>query len=211
MTHRVTARSVTAMWLRAPILNGWPLLGMVAGMLAAGAVGLLAASPGPVAGQRLLIRATAASSLVLFSLAFTASALARRLPGSGSHWLRRNRRQIGLSFAVTHAIHAAALIALAATAPALFAELTTPGTFLAGGLGYLVILAMAATSFDRTAARLGRRAWGMLHTAGIWFLWLSFTLFYGRRFLGDPGYWPAMAVLGLALAVRSAGALKKAH
>lgn len=195
------------MRVRASVLNGWPLLGLIAGMLVAGAMAFYIAAPGPVAGQRLVIRATAGSSLVLFCLAFTASALARRLPGGGSHWLRRNRRQIGLAFALSHGIHAVALMALALTAPALFAELTTLATFLAGGLAYLFILAMAATSFDRSAALLGRRAWGALHSIGIWVLWISFALFYGRRFLTDTAYWPAAAMLLIALLIRVAGRL----
>lgn len=73
---------------------------------------------------------------------------------------------------------------------------------LPGGSAYLVIAALAATSFDRTAALIGPLAWRRLHLFGIWYIWLSFMVSFGKRAAFDTTYWP---VMGLPLA---AGALR---
>lgn len=195
--------------MRAGVLNGWPLLGLLSALLAAGALGMLAGGGEAAEGWRRVIRATGRSSLLLFCLAFAASALFRLVPNASTAWLRRNRRQLGLAFAVSHGIHALALAVFALTAPILFAEMTGTGTLVLGGIGYLFILAMAATSFDRSAAAIGPRAWKQLHTVGGWFLWFSFAVIYGRRLALDIDYWPAAAMLGLALAMRLSGAGKR--
>ena len=42
-----------------------------------------------------------------------------------------------------------------------FHEHAMPGTLVSGGIAYAFIVAMAATSFDRTAAWVGPAAWRM--------------------------------------------------
>ena len=44
-----------------------------------------------------------------------------------------------------------------------------------GAIVYLVILAMFATSFDSTTRWLGRRKWKILHTFGLWVIFLAFA------------------------------------
>eukprot|EP01035_Chromulina_nebulosa_P035093 gene35093-47158_t len=141
-----------------------------------------------VEGVRMVVRFTARSSLLLFCLAFAASSLARLWPAAGTHWLRRNRRYIGVSFAISHGIHAAAIIAFAVMAPALFMEATSPASFVFGSIGYAFIIAMTVTSFDRTAAMLGPRAWRILHTSGIYYLWVQFMISFGMRIPDMPNY-----------------------
>ena len=48
--------------------------------------------------------------------------------------------------------------------PAAYAAATIAASYIFGGIGYAFIIAMAATSFDRTAAAIGPRAWRILHT-----------------------------------------------
>ena len=50
--------------------------------------------------------------------------------------------------------------------PAGFADATTLASYVFGGIGYAFIIAMTATSFDRTAAAIGPRAWRILHLVG---------------------------------------------
>src|ERR1700750_469223 len=76
-------------------------------------------------GVRMVIRFTAQSSLLLFCLAFSAAALARLHPNAWTRWQRRNRRYLGLGFAVSHALHAMAIGAFAMTDPAGFAAATS--------------------------------------------------------------------------------------
>jgi DMSO/TMAO reductase YedYZ heme-binding membrane subunit len=184
------------------LLRGWPLAGLLAALLIGGAVAILAVHGGSIEGVRLVVRITARTSLLLFALAFTASAMIRLWPGTFTRWQRANRRQLGVSFAVSHLVHAAALIALASLDRALFMSLTTPVSIASGGLAYIFIIAMAATSFDRTAATIGPRAWRLLHTAGAWYIWISFAVAYGKRVPLSAFYWPFFAIAVALLMVR---------
>lgn len=184
------------------LLRGWPLAGLLATVLVGGALAIVAARGGSVEGVRLVVRITARTSLLLFALALTASAMSRLWPGTLTLWQRANRRQLGVSFAVSHLVHAAALIALASLDRQLFMSLTNPVSLATGGLAYVFIIAMAATSFDRTAAMIGPRAWRLLHSAGAWYVWISFAVAYGKRVPLSSFYWPLFAVVVALLLVR---------
>ena len=186
------------------LLRGWPLAGVLGLILVGGALAIVAAHGGSVDGVRLVIRTTAHTSLLLFALAFTASATVKLWPGTFTRWQRANRRQLGVSFAASHLTHAAALIALASLDRPLFMSLTNPVSLATGGLAYVFIIAMAATSFDRAAAMVGPRAWRLLHTAGAWYIWISFAVAYGKRLPLSTFYWPFFAVVLAMLAIRLA-------
>ena len=183
-------------------LEGWKLtLLLVGGLLIMTAVAL-ALEATPVEASRLVIRWTARCSVALFLAAFTASSLVRLVPIRITHWLSRNRRYLGLAFAASHTIHLMAIILLATQDQVLFWQLTNYGTLVSGGLAYVFIFAMAATSFDRTAAMLGSRLWRLLHGAGAWYIWTSFVVTFGKRFVMDTAYLPAMVLIFLALAIK---------
>lgn len=180
-------------------MTGWRLFGLLTAALCAMSVVLLAMNAWDIEGVRLVIRATARTSLLLFVLAFTAGALVELAPSDLTRWQRRNRRYLGVSFAASHLIHLAAIVALATLDRALFWKLTNLTTIVLAGAAYLFIAAMAVTSFDRTAAWLGPRNWRRLHLIGGWYIWISFAVAVGKRVPLDPFYWP-MAVLVLAAA-----------
>jgi sulfoxide reductase heme-binding subunit YedZ len=175
-------------------MNGWRLSGLLSLLLLAMATAFLVQHP-DVEGLRLVIRATARTSLMLFALAFSASALAQLVASDATRWQRRNRRYLGVSFAASHAIHLAALVALMQTDSALFWTLTNPANVVLAGAAYLFIAAMTATSFDRTAAWLGERRWRLLHLVGGWYIWLSFAVSIGKRLPHGAIYWAMMAVV----------------
>jgi methionine sulfoxide reductase heme-binding subunit len=151
----------------------------------------------------MVIRFTARTSLLFFCLAFSAAALARLWPNAWTRWQRRNRRYLGLSFAASHGLHAVAIGAFAAMDPIGFAAATSLASYVFGGIGYAFITAMAATSFDRTAAAIGPRAWRTVHLAGGYYLWLQFMVSFGKRIPDMPLYGlfliPLLAVLALRL------------
>jgi sulfoxide reductase heme-binding subunit YedZ len=178
-------------------MNGWRLVGTLSLLLGAMSLYLMASHGWDIEGVRLAIRATARTSLVLFALAFTASAMVELLPSSATRWQRRNRRYLGVSFAVSHFIHLGAILALAAMDRALFWKLTNLTTIVLAGTAYLFIAAMAATSFDRAVAWMGAGRWRLLHLIGGWYIWISFAVAVGKRVPFDSFYWP-MAVLVLA-------------
>lgn len=157
----------------------------------------------PVDGMRMVIRLTARTSLILFVLAFTASSLNALWPSPVTGWLRTERRQFGVAFALSHFIHAAALIALWQIDPQVFDALTTPISFIAGGLGYVIIAAMFFTSFERGARWVGPFCRARLHKGVSWFLAVFFVINFGRRAVIMPAmYWPYMALIFTAIAIR---------
>lgn len=183
-------------------LTGWPLLALISTLLLVLTGWTALSGADPVEGTRAAVRLTARTSLVLFSLAFVASALARRVPGPATGWLLQNRRMVGLSFVVSHLLHATMLVRLWLLDPALFDQLTTPASFIGGGSCYAVILAVGVTSFLPVRRRMTARAWTRLHGWGVWIIWLFFLINFGRRAVMNQMYWPAMLILLLALALR---------
>ena len=181
-------------------MNGWRLTSVLSLLLSAMALYLLSVHGWDAEGIRLVIRATARTSLLLFVLAFTASAMVELLPSEATRWQRRNRRYLGVSFAVSHLIHLIAILSLASIDQALFWKLTNINTIVLAGTAYLFIAAMAATSFDGAAAWLGPRKWRLLHLVGGWYIWISFAVAVGKRVPLDRFYWP-MAALVLAAGV----------
>lgn len=183
-------------------LEGWRLLAALTLSLIALSLWIAAMRQFEVEGVRMVIRFTARSSLLLFCLAFSAAALARLWPNAWTRWQRRNRRYLGLSFAASHAIHAVAIIAFANMDPASFAEATSPASYIFGGIGYAFIIAMSATSFDRTAALIGPRAWRMLHLVGGYYLWVQFMASFGKRVPTMPLYAAFLIPLLVVMALR---------
>lgn len=146
-----------------------------------------------------VVRATARSSLVLFLGAFLASSLVRRWPGPLTRWLIVNRRGVGLSFAVSHLFHGLALVSLAVWYPSFTARVGM-ATRVVGGLGFLAVAVLAATSNDWSVRTLGPRRWQQLHRVAVHYVWLVFFLTYlgSHRVLAGV----LLAALGLRLARR---------
>ena len=157
-------------------------------------------------GLRAVIRLTARTSLALFLSAFTAAAACRLRGGPWARWLLVNRRYLGLSFAVSHFLHLLAIVALATRLPDRFSGGTSASTMVVGGIGYVFVALMAATSNDASVSWLGTRRWKALHTVGAYWLWLVFLLTYALSIPRAPGYVvPVMLLLvawGLRLAAR---------
>ncbi|WP_426419824.1 hypothetical protein [Bradyrhizobium genosp. A] len=188
--------------------EGWRLLAVLTLSLIILSLWIASMRQFEVEGVRMVIRFTARSSLLLFCLAFGAAALARLWPNAWTRWQRRNRRYLGLSFAASHAIHAVAIIVFAKMDPAGFAEATSPASYIFGGIGYAVIIAMSATSFDRAAALIGPRAWRALHLVGGYYLWFQFMVSFGMRVPMMPLYAafliPLLAVMMLRMIAMAA-------
>ncbi|KJC46070.1 hypothetical protein UB31_20815 [Bradyrhizobium sp. LTSP849] len=188
--------------------EGWRLLAALTLSLIALSLWIASMRQFEVEGVRMVIRFTARSSLLLFCLAFSAAALARLWPNAWTRWQRRNRRYLGLSFATSHAIHAVAIVAFAKMDSAGFAEATSAASYIFGGIGYAVIIAMSATSFDRAAALLGPRAWRALHLLGGYYLWFQFMVSFGKRVPAMPLYAvflvPLLAVMALRMIAMAA-------
>src|SRR5579864_7923587 len=172
--------------------EGWRLFGLLTLILAGLCLWIAGMRDFEAEGVRMVVRFTARTSLLFFCLAFSAAAACRLWPNAWTRWQRRNRRQLGVTFAASHALHALAIVGFAEMDPAGFAAATNLASYIFGSLGYAIIIAMTATSFDRTAAAIGPRAWRILHLAGGYYLWVQFVISFGKRI-------PAMPLYGLFL------------
>ncbi len=183
--------------------EGWRLFAVLTLTLIALCIGIAGMRQFEVDGIRMVIRFTARTSLLFFCLAFSAAALARLYPNAWTRWQRRNRRALGVTFAASHGLHAIAIGAFAAMDPAGFAVATNLGSYVFGGIGYAFIIAMTATSFDRTAAAIGPRAFRLLHLSGGYYLLIQFMIAFGKRIPEMPLYSlfliPPLTVLALRM------------
>lgn len=157
-------------------MQGWRIVGFSALVIGAIATVIWLIHGVDEQGLRMVLRATARTSCLLFLSAFIASALQRIWSNPFSTWLLKNRRYLGLSFAVSHTYHAFAWTGL---------WFITAGTNFKfdplGVLGYVLLYAMTITFFRQPAVLIGRRAWQVLHTAGMYYFWLAFTVEFSLR------------------------------
>ena len=194
--------------------EGWRLFAALTLTLIALSVWIAGMRQFEVDGVRMVIRFTARTSLLFFSLAFSAAALARLWPNGWTRWQRRNRRYLGVTFAASHGIHAIVIVCFAVMDPAGFAAATSIVSYIFGGIGYVVIIAMTATSFDRTASAIGPRTWRMLHLSGGYYLLFQFMVSFGKRIPEMPLYAlfliPLVAVFALRMISMAARAAPRA-
>jgi DMSO/TMAO reductase YedYZ heme-binding membrane subunit len=139
-----------------------------------------------------VIRATAFTSAMPFLLLFVASPLHRLRPSPTTRWLMANRRYLGLSVAASHLWH---LVGIVVYVRHHASEPIAPVVLVFGGSGFVLLGLMAATSNDASQRALGR-AWGWLHTIGIWVLWLDFVFTY----MGPAAVSPYHFLMTLAFA-----------
>jgi methionine sulfoxide reductase heme-binding subunit len=180
-------------------VNGWPLLGLLAALESALFAVALAAFGSDEAGMRALVRLTVRVSFLVFIVVYAAAPLCRLFPSPATRWVARNRRYLGVSFAWAHGLHALAIALLAHRIGDAFAP--RPVSLIGGGYVYLLVVGMAATSFDRTARWLGPRRWGLLHRLGLHTIWLDFAVSWTSAALraSSPVYLPlALATWGAA-------------
>src|SRR5215469_18182889 len=119
--------------------EGWRLFALLTLVLVALSVWIAGMRQFEVEGVRMVIRFTARTSLLFFCLAFSAAALARLWPNAWTRWQRRNRRYLGVTFAASHALHAAAIVAFAKMDPVGFAGATSLASYVFGSIGYAII------------------------------------------------------------------------
>lgn len=152
-----------------------------------------------VEAWRSLIRLTARTSLVVFLLAYTASALYQRWPSAVTAWLRARRQQWGLLLLTSHGIHLCGIVAFWWLAPDVFTQLVPVVNLYTGGLAYVFLIAMGLTSHPLIRRWVGQPMWNNLHTWGMHYLLLSFLMANGKRISLGNAY--AIPVVALLLAV----------
>lgn len=189
------------------VLEGWAFVALASGLLLAMTMLLLVATGFDAEGARVVIRATARTSVVLFGAAFAASSLFTLWKSDATRWMIRNRRYLGVSFGTSHIIHYIAVVSLMFLDPVqFFAE--------EGSLGFdkyipvVVLVLQLATSFDRTAAWVGPKLWRWLHVLGSYMFCLIFINSFGSRISQGSLYVLFTLIAAAPLLIRLAAALR---
>ena len=119
------------------------------------------------------------------------SALFKLFPNEGFLWLLRNRRYVGLSFAMAMAWQGAFIFIVSSThSEHYYAEIYLLRDELEGSSGYLLLAAMTITSFGFFRRRLTPQQWTFLHRAGVYFLWAyPFSVYWWNVFYYQTQHW----------------------
>lgn len=157
------------------------------------------AAGGYVAALPRVMIPTADMAFILFFFAFTASSLARLTPGPGPRFLMRNRRYVGLSFALVHGVHGALVLSNLA----LTDTTRPPYVLMVGSIAYAFLIAMTFTSNNASVRRLGAKNWKRLHKVGSYYILAIFFATTAPK-ITQPGanLWiPALCVMVLGLRI----------
>ena len=135
------------------------------------------------------------------------SALYRLFPGRLTRWLLRNRRYLGLCFAVAMAWQGVFIFIVSSSHSAhYYGEIYLLRDELEGSSGYLLLAAMTATSFGIFRRHVTKEQWRFLHLSGVIFLWAyPYSVYWWNVFYYQTQHWfdVLFYVLGLtAFALR---------
>ena len=179
-------------------LRGWNIVGWTTLTIAIIFLCILIVHGINEQSMRIAIRTTARTSCLLFVCAFVSSPLRYFWSNNITKWLRVNRRYLGVAMAVSHGFHAIAIIGLA-----ILTADPSLNNHHGGNLGYFFIIAMTATSFPSTAALLGNQNWKILHTVGMYYLWLAFIYTFSHGLEKSLFiYLPFVSLLAVAFLLR---------
>ena len=99
-------------------------------------------------------------------------ALQTLIPGPLPMWLLRNRKYIGLCFAVAMAWQGLFIFIMSTSfRDYYFEEIFYLRDELEGSTGYIFLAAMVVTSFKFGRKYLNANQWKLLHRSGLYFLW----------------------------------------
>lgn len=142
-------------------------------------------------------------------LVVATSALQALWPGVLPRWLLRNRRYIGLCFAVAMGWQGFFIFLMSNFhREYYFAEVFYLRDELEGSTGYIFLAAMVVTSFQFGRRLLDTRQWKLLHTSAIYFLWAyPFSVYWWNLYYyGNPlpidylFYWTGFLAFSLRIA-----------
>ncbi|MCJ9428528.1 hypothetical protein [Kordiimonas marina] len=152
------------------LFDGKRLMIPIALFLAAAVMSAISSAGAYVLALDTLMAPTAAAGFILFWFVFTASSLARVAPTPTTRFLVRNRRYIGLSFAMVMGAHLVFVLS-----NLMMTNDTKPLAFLiGGGVAYSFLGLMVLTSNNAAVRALGAKRWKRLHKTGSYVLWAVF-------------------------------------
>jgi sulfoxide reductase heme-binding subunit YedZ len=173
--------------LRHKVFNGWPFFWLVAVLtFAAMSLGYLVIGVATPQAAVNMIRLSVQLASPWVFLAFVARPMSQLFPGNLSKWLVRNRRYLGLSFAVGFGWQAVFIGVLLALHNAYYwEELHNDVDLLLRLASYVFLFALTLTSFFPVRRRMRPEHWRWLHLVGIWYFWAAIWASYAPMALSD--------------------------
>ena len=142
-------------------------------------------------------------------LVVAASALPVLLPGPFPTWFLRNRKYVGMCFAVAMAWQGLFIFMMSNVHRSYyFEEVYYLRDELEGSTGYLFLAAMVLTSFRFGRKYMDQKQWKLLHRSGMYFLWAyPFSVYWwALYYYGNPAtidyvfYWSGFIAFALRIA-----------
>jgi hypothetical protein len=171
-------------------INGWPLFWLLALPMSAFMVlamsGFGLTSPGDVSS---MIGYSVRWAVPFIYIVLAASAMPVLFPGEFSRWWLRNRRYIGLVFAVAMGWQGAFIFIMSTLYSSYYYdEVYYLRDELEGSSGYIFLAAMVITSFRFGRRFLSNAQWKVLHRCGVYFLWAyPFSVYWWNLYYyGNP-------------------------
>ena len=174
--------------LKNKALNKWNLFWLISGPISIFMIiNLLAVDASTGAGISEMIQFSVRSAVPFVYLVIATSSVQILFPGPFSRWLMRNRKYIGLCFAVAMAWQALFIFIMSY----FFHEYYYSDVYyfrdeIEGSIGYIFLPAMVLTSFNFGSKLLTPKQWKLLHTSGIYFLWAyPFSVYWWNLYYYD--------------------------
>ena len=196
--------------LKSKTINGWRLFWLIAIPISAAVVVKMTGVELTTGdGVSEMIGFSVRFAVPLIFLVVAASAVQTLFPGPFPMWWLRNRKYIGLSFAVAMAWQGLFIFIMSN----FFREYYYEDIYLLrdeleGSVGYIFLPAMVITSFHFGRKYLDAKQWKLLHTSGLYFLFAyPFSVYWWNlSYYGNPElidyvfYWMGFIAFALRIA-----------
>ena len=196
-------------FLKSKLLNGWGLFGLIAGPICfVIIVESIAADLRTGAGVSEMIGFSVRIAVPFIYLVVAASSVHALFPSSFSRWWLRNRKYLGLCFAVAMAWQATFIYIMSNFyRDYYYQDVYLLRDEIEGSAGYIFLVAMVVTSFPLGRGLINRSQWKLLHTFGIYFLWAyPFSVYWWRLYYYDSAspldyvyYWAGFIAVALRI------------
>jgi hypothetical protein len=159
--------------LKNKVINEWRLFWLISiPMSIVMVIAMMGVDMSTGAGVSTMIGFSVRWAVPFIYLVVAASAVQMLLPGPFPMWWLRNRKYIGLCFAVAMAWQGVFIFMMSN----FFREYYYQDIYLLrdeleGSIGYIFLAAMVVTSFQFGRKYLSHKQWKLLHRSGIYFLW----------------------------------------
>ena len=162
-------------------INGWRLFWLISiPMCIVMVIAMMGADMSTASGVSHMIQFSVRWAVPFIFLVVAASSVQILFPGSFPMWWLRNRKYIGMCFAVAMAWQGAFIFMMSNFfRDYYFEDVYLLRDELEGSVGYIFLAAMVLTSFHFGRKHLNSTQWKLLHRSAIYFLWAyAFSVYW---------------------------------